>query len=440
MSSIRLLRPTVGLRKFSSGTAVFQSRFKVKTYNAIAPQGVARLPSWLYDVSPDGEDEMAIMLRSHQLKADTVPSSCRAIARCGAGVNNVPVDEMTARGIPVFNSPGANANSVKELVLCSLFLASRGIVQGINHMNTIYAETDPADVKSRVESDKKMFGGLEVAGKTLGVIGLGHIGCAVAEDALALGMKVVGYDPAMSVEAAWRLPGAKIDRVTDMNQLLPQCDFVTLHVPYIKDATHHLLNQETLQLLKPTCNILNFSRAELVDSDAMRSLYNSGHRGQYICDFPLPVLHGLPRVMEVPHLGASTEEAEINSASMAADEIRDFLEHGIINNSVNFPTVNLKRLEPWPDSGGTTMRLCIINNNQPGVLGEITNKLGSMDLNITQAVNSSRNEIAYNVVDLDMVESAEDRNALLETMSQLEGVLSVRLVVGEPGTNFVTKQ
>jgi len=368
-----------------------------------------------------------------------VPTSTRAIARCGAGVNNIPVEDMTKRGIPVFNSPGANANSVKELVLCSMLLSSRRIVQGIAHVDKIFEEEDDiAVIKKRVEKDKSAFGGQELTGKTVGIIGLGHIGALVANASIQLGMNVIGYDPALSVESAWKLPGHDITRATELKELLANSDYITLHVPYIKGVTHHLLDAEKLRSIKPTCNILNFSRGELIDSEALLSLYNGGHRGTYVLDFPDEVLHGHSRVIEVPHLGASTGEAEINSAAMAADEVKDYLEHGIIRNSVNFPTVDLPRLSPWPDMGGRAMRMCVVNNSTPGVLGKITNKVGDLDLNIIQAVNASRGEVAYNVLDLDLVAGVADRDELLKNMMEIPGVLSCRLLIGDPGTHFRT--
>ena len=251
-----------------------------------AAQGLERYPDPLYEVGPDVEEPFAIMLRSHQLQDEEVPSSVRAIARCGAGTNNIPVDRMTERGIPVFNSPGANANAVKELALCALLLSSRGVVQSIHAVdNLLSEETDPKVIKKRVEGEKKRFGGCELAGKKLGVIGLGHIGASVAASALKLGMEVVGYDPAISVEAAWRLQ-AGVDRVLRIEELLTQVDYLSLHVPYM-EQTHHLLDLPALQCLKPGCNIINFARGELIDVEALAAMYDTGSfHGNYIADFP----------------------------------------------------------------------------------------------------------------------------------------------------------
>jgi D-3-phosphoglycerate dehydrogenase len=276
---------------------------------------------------------------------------------------------MTELGIPVFNTPGANANAVKELVTCAMFLAARDIVGGCKHIDTIFAEeTDPEVIKKRVEKDKSMFGGMELAGKTLGVIGLGHIGAAVAETGLSLGMTVVGYDPAMSVESAWRLPGHAMTKYSKLADLVEVSDFISLHVPYIPDATHHLLGEELLEKMKPTAAVLNFSRAELVDSEARLRAYESGkHRGRYICDFPDTTLYNRPECILIPHLGASTEEAEENSAAMAADQMMQFLEDGTIRNSVNFPTTVLDARKH-----DIAARLCIVNRNESGVLAGIT--------------------------------------------------------------------
>ena len=268
----------------ASSSAPYTQRYRVKTFNAISPVGLQQFPTALYDVSPDEEEPFAIMLRSHQLQDDEVPSSVRAIARCGAGTNNVPVNRMTERGIPVFNSPGANANAVKELALCSLLMASRGIVQSIGEIEKMLAvETDAGVIKKRVEAEKKKFGGCEIKGKTLGVIGLGYIGASVAEAALKLGMDVVAYDPAISLEAAWRLPGATINRVMRLEELLSKADYITLHVPYIPEVTHHMLDLPALQCMKPTCNIINFARGELIDVDALASMYKNGtFYGNYV--------------------------------------------------------------------------------------------------------------------------------------------------------------
>lgn len=404
--------------------------FTVQTYNAIAKEGLVHFPDD-YKVSPDLTDPHAILLRSHKLQVEEVPKSCRAIARCGAGTNNIPVGEMTKRGIPVFNTPGANANGVKELVLCSLLLASRGIYEGNRHMETIFNEAEsPAAAAKRVEKDKKAFRGNELAGRTLGVVGLGHIGRLVAHAAVNLGMNVVGYDPAISVDTAWQLP-SKVQKAASLEDLLGPADYITLHAPYIKDVTHHLIGAPEMQLMKKTCNILNFARDELVDSSALKTMYDSGEfSGKYVCDFAIPELHGngYPCLM-VPHLGASTEEAEVNSATMAAKQITDFLEHGIVRNAVNFPNCIPARL----DQEGLT-RMTVVNENKTGVLASLTSALGDFGCNIQQHLNTSRNDIAYNVIDMsNFPENAKD---LQVAVSKIEGILSSRIMVGDPGTFY----
>jgi len=385
-------------------------------------------------VSPDLNHPHAILLRSHKLQVEEVPNSVRAIARCGAGTNNIPVQAMTERGVPVFNTPGANANAVKELVLCSLLLSSRGVYEGHKHMDTIFREAEsPAASAARVEKDKKHFVGQELAGKTLGVVGLGHIGQMVAHSAVALGMEVVGYDPAISVDAAWRLP-KKVKKASSLEDALASADYITLHAPYIKDVTHHLIGAEQLKVMKPTCNIMNFARDELVDSSALEELYAKGaYTGKYIADFAIPELHGkgYPVIM-VPHLGASTEEAEINSATMGAKQITDFLEKGIIRNSVNFPECIPPAVQDVAAEDVT--RITVINENEKGFLAALTTVLGDFNCNILQHVNSSRGGIAYNVID--MANVPENPMDLQRAISKVKGVKSSRFMMGNPGTFF----
>jgi len=398
--------------------------FNIGTLNEISSDGLGRFPSSRYAVEPqdDGTSEAevhALMLRSYKLKSDEVANSVRAVGRCGAGTNNIPVGEMTARGIPVFNAPGANANAVKELVLTALLLASRGIVEGHKHMDSIFEEeSDPAVCKKRVESEKKLFVGNELMGKTLGVVGLGHIGASVARCALDLGMKVIGYDPAISLEAAWMLPGDRLKRASQLDDLLANADYVSLHTPYMP-ATHHLLDDEKLALLKPTAHLVNFARAELVDSAALRKRYESGaHVGKYVADFADHELYGHERVLLLPHLGASTAEAESNSAAMIADQLIDFIETGSIVNSVNFPRTVLEQK-------GEGVRMCIATQNVSGMLGQITTAMGDSGLNITQQINTSRDDIAYNVVDFDTV-NLEKVEEVASIVSHMDGVLSTR--------------
>jgi D-3-phosphoglycerate dehydrogenase len=422
------------------------TKFQVQTFNAISPVGLEFFPKGQFMLTgssgsvPAGtaEEPHAVLLRSHKLKGDEVGQTVRAIARCGAGTNNIPLDEMTKRGIPVFNTPGANANAVKELVLCSLLLASRGIVEGINHVKTKLEveEKDHASIAAKIEKDKKHFVGGELAGKTLAVCGLGNIGAMVAEAGIALGMRVVGYDPKISVEAAWRLPNS-VESMGSLEAAFAEADFISINMPYIKGVTHHAISESVLSQMKPTCSMINMARAEIVDGGALKKLYAKGHMGKYICDFADEMMQGHPKFVCIPHLGASTEEAEDNCAKMAAAQVINFLETGTIKNSVNFPAASLDK-----QSGGST-RLCIINKNVPGVLGEITTLLGSKGINITQQLNTSRDAIAYNVVDMDGF-SDDLSEDLQSSLLAIDAVLSTRLIwtgsAAEGPSNFLTKE
>ena len=353
-------------------------KFQIQTFNAISPVGLKAFPEKSFMLTgssgtvPEGmEDEPhSILLRSHKLQSDEVKSTVRAIARCGAGTNNIPIDDMTRRGIPVFNTPGANANAVKELVLCGLLLSSRGIIEGINHVKEkIVPEcAEHKDRAARIEKDKKHFVGQELLGKTLAVCGLGNIGAMVAEAGLALGMNVIGYDPKISVDAAWRLPN-EVGRMESLEDAFAHADYVTINMPYIKGVTHHAINASVLSNMKPGCNILNMARGEIVDGKALKEMYAKGHTGKYVCDFADEEMQMHPNFICIPHLGASTAEAEDNCAKMAADQIQNFLETGTIKNAVNFPAANLERQD------GNSTRLCIINENVPGILGQITSSL-----------------------------------------------------------------
>lgn len=437
-------QPTVASAASNGSTTGSKNQFTIKTFNAISPVGLNRFPKEGYVVSGDDSklpaSPMAIMLRSHQLKVEEVPPTVRCIVRCGAGVNNIPVQKMTELGIPVFNTPGANANAVKELVVCGLLLASRGIIEGNYHVNQVIAKEENNDyekVAKRIEKDKAKFVGNEIEGKTLGVVGLGAIGGRVVNAALALGMKVVGFDPVLSLDAAWKLPGDRMARANSLEDLLKVSDYVTVHVPYIKGATHHMLNANNLKLCKPNVSLLNFSRTEIIDGKAVKELWDSGKiTGKYISDFADPDLSGHARYLVIPHLGASTEEAEENSAAMAADTIKDFLEHGTIRNSVNFPQTVLEK-KPGHIGG----RLCIVNKNEAGVLGQITTYFGQKGLNIEQQINTSRGEIAYTVLDFGKV---EDPAGLQEGLAKnCPGIISSRFIgnvfddeLGQPGTYF----
>jgi D-3-phosphoglycerate dehydrogenase len=432
----KLLRAAKGrlapLQNKPTETEASTNKFIIGTYNNISREGLDKFGLDKYKVlalekNPKVEPH-AILVRSHQLKVEQVPVSVRAVARCGAGTNNIPVDKMTERGIPVFNSPGANSNAVKELTVCALLLASRGVMEGIEHTKKIFAEDgkDKEKVKKRIESDKKNFVGQELAGKRLGVIGLGFIGASVAESALHFGMEVVGYDPGLSVETAWKLPGHKMERASTLMSLLDSADYVTLHAPYSK-STHHLIGRAELKAMKKEAHLINFARGELVDTSALRALYDAGERtGRYISDFPDEFTMSSPFCTSMPHLGASTEEAESKSAAMAAQQVIDFIETGTIINSVNYPTTKLDR----PPQAGA--RLCIVNKNVPGMLGQITTVVGEAKLNIIQQINTSRDSIAYNVVDLGTMPSDAEIDKLQNNLKKIPGVISSRLIEAPP--------
>ena len=388
--------------------------FKVLTLNQISLKGLDRLPRDHYEIASEFSHPDAILLRSHKLSPADIAPSVLAIGRAGAGVNNIPVAECTERGIPVFNSPGANANAVKELVLAALTLGSRGILPGIAYVNTLAEIDDAAAMNALLEKEKKRFKGNELAGKTLGIVGLGAIGSMVADSALALGMQVAGYDPALSVEAAWRLSN-EVKKVDNLSSLLGQCDYISLHLPVL-DSTRNLVNAELLKSVKKGACLLNFARSEIVDNQAIIEALNAGQLRQYICDFPAPGLIGRDDVILMPHIGASTDEAEDNCAIMAANQLRDFLENGNITNSVNFPRLVLDR--------AGDVRIAVSNRNVPKILGKVLGILADENINIIDMLNKSRDDVAYNLIDTDIAPS----EAVLATMRNLEGVINVRLI------------
>ena len=388
--------------------------YKIKTYNAIAPIGLERFPADLYNVGAEVDTADAVLLRSHKLGVDELSSGLRAIARAGAGTNNVPVAQCSERGIVVFNTPGANANSVKELVLTGLLLASRDVFGGINYVRSLASVQDEGELNKLVEAEKKRFKGRELVGKTLGVVGLGAIGSMVARAALDLGMNVVGYDPALSVDAAWRIP-AEVERMQNLPSLFAKADYVTLHVPLLP-ATEGLINEESLRAFKPGSVLLNFARQPIVDATALAAALESGQVARYVADFPVPGLLEHDRVLLTPHLGASTEEAEENCAVMAADQLRRFLESGSIVNSVNFPAVVSEAYEGY--------RLAVSNENVPGMLGQMTAVLAERNINVIDLVNKSRDGIAYNLIDL----SEAPDQGLIAAIAQIESVINVRVI------------
>ncbi|MDE0980415.1 MAG: phosphoglycerate dehydrogenase [Gammaproteobacteria bacterium] len=391
---------------------------KIKTYNTISSKGLTRLRSEDFQVDPDLTDADAILLRSHKLDASAIGADLKAVARAGAGTNNVPVSACTEAGVVVFNTPGANANAVKELVLCGLLLASRGIVPGIGFASTQTEIKDDAELSKLMETEKKRFKGSEISGKTLGVIGLGAIGSLVAEMAINLGMQVQGYDPALSVEAAWRLP-SKVRRKENIASLVASSDFISLHLPVL-DSTRDLINSEVFASMKDGTCLLNFARDEIVDSKALLEALESGKLGKYVSDFPRPELMGREDVISMPHIGASTSEAEENCAIMAADQLMDFLENGNIKNSVNFPAAFLERSA---DAGSCT-RLAICNRNVPKMLGQILSVLADQNINVIDMLNKSRSDVAYNLIDLEARPSEE----ALAAISEIEDVIKVTLL------------
>ena len=387
---------------------------KILMLNQISVKGLERFPRDCYEIASEFSHPDAILLRSHKLDIGEIPKTVLGIARAGAGVNNIPVAQCTQRGIPVFNSPGANANAVKELVAAGLLLGSRGIVEGIQYVQSLKDMDDEAELNKLLEAQKKQFKGSELVGKTLGVVGLGAIGSMVAEMALTFGMEVVGYDPALSVEAAWRL-SSKVSNASSLSSLFSRCDFISLHLPVL-DATRGLINAELLNTMRPGTCLLNFARQEIMDADAILDALENGNLRQLITDFPSPALIKRKDVILMPHIGASTEEAEDNCAIMAADQLRDFLEHGNIRNSVNFPAVKLEPVEGF--------RLAITNENVPKILGSILSILSGEEINVADMLNKSRDDIAYNLIDLCSEPSAD----VLQKMCALEGVLNVRLI------------
>jgi len=389
---------------------------EVLVLNRIAPAGLARLPAGRYRVGEDVALPDAILLRSADLHGRAIPPSVRAVARAGAGTNNIPVAALSARGVPVFNAPGANANAVKELVLAGLLIAARHLAPALRFVAQL--DTAAPDLEQVVESGKKAFAGRELAGRTLGVVGLGQVGCGVADAAIRLGMDVIGFDPEITVDAAWRLP-AQVRRAASVAEVLRHSAFVTLHVPLLP-ATRHLIDAAAMAQMAPGAVLLNFSRDGVVDTDAAVAALNAGHLGQYVCDFPGPALQGHPKAVALPHLGASTEEAEENCAVMVVETLRAYLEDGQVRHAVNFPTVAMARESDF--------RLAIANANVPNMLGQISTAMAQAGLNIHNMVNHSRGDMAYTLVDVDSPVSATVQDAL----RAIDGVLAVRYLPAAP--------
>lgn len=384
--------------------------YKILTLNNISVAGLERLPRESYEVASEIQHPDAILLRSYKMHGMEIPETLKAVGRAGAGVNNIPVDKMSQLGIPVFNAPGANANAVKELVITGMLLACRNICQAWDFARNL--EGEDAEIGKQVESGKKNFVGYELPGRTMGVIGLGAIGVKVANAALGLGMNVIGYDPEITVERAWQL-SSDVQQANSVDDLLAKVDFVTFHVPLI-DETRNLINAERLGKMKERVVVLNFARNGIVDEKAMCAALDSGKAYAYVCDFPGNLLKNHSRVITLPHLGASTQEAEDNCAVMVVNQIRDYLENGNVRNSVNFPTVKMSRTDGY--------RLTVVNANVPNMLGQISTALADAGLNIIDMLNKSRGELAYTLVDVEK----EIPDSAIESIKAIEGVLSVR--------------
>ena len=391
--------------------------YKVLTLNNIAVEGLRRLPRERYEVASEIAHPDAILLRSHNMHDMDIPDTVAAVGRAGAGTNNIPCDELAHRGVPVFNAPGANANAVKELAIAGMLLGARTLCDAREYVKTL-SETGP-DLKKAVESGKKQFVGFELPGKTLGVIGLGAIGVAVANAALDLGMRVVGYDPAITVRNAWQLSSG-VEQEETLDELFQHADFVTCHVPLI-DATRGMVNADRIALMNEGSVLINFARGGVVDDAAAIAALDGGKLHAFVTDFPTPELIAHPKVVALPHLGASTNEAEENCAIMVAENVKDYLENGNIRFSVNYPEARLPRLDAW--------RLTVANANVPNMVGQISTCIADAGLNIEDLLNKSIGDLAYTIVDVNGEPTAE----LLSALGSIEGVLALRNL-GKPVT------
>ena len=386
---------------------------KILTLNNISVAGLERLPRDNYEVASEIQHPDGILLRSFKMHDMEIPESLKAVGRAGAGVNNIPLDKMTEKGVCVFNAPGANSNAVKELVIAGMLMACRNIGQAWDFSKNL--EGSDAEIGKATEAGKKNYGGFELPGRTLGVVGLGAIGMRIANAAIALGMNVIGFDPGITVKGAWQLD-ASVKQASSVEELLNSSDFVTFHVPLI-DATKDLINDERLSNMKDNVVILNFARSGIVNDEAMVRALDSGKAYAYICDFPTNLLKNHSKVITLPHLGASTREAEENCAIMVADQVKDYLENGNVLNSVNFPEVKMPRTE-----GG--FRLSVVNSNVPNMLGQISSALADAGLNIIDMLNKSQGDVAYTLVDVDQAIPDD----VVAKMHDIEGVLAVRAI------------
>jgi D-3-phosphoglycerate dehydrogenase / 2-oxoglutarate reductase len=385
-------------------------KFEILVLNQISPAGLKRLPGDKYKCGKDLAGPDAILVRSADMHAMEIPETVRAIGRAGAGTNNIPVKAMSGRGVPVFNAPGANANAVKELVLAGMLMAARNLVPAVQFVSAL--DCDDETLAKRVEAEKKQFAGMELPQQTLGVIGLGKIGSLVADAAIKLGMNVLGYDPQITVEAAWSLP-SQVKKAHSIEEILKTSQFVTVHVP-LAPATKYLVNAQNLELMHSGSILLNFSREEIVDAKAVAKALESKKLKCYVTDFPAEALCGNPAVIALPHLGASTREAEDNSAVMVVDQVRDYLEDGNVQNAVNFPDVVMGRESPF--------RVGIANANVPNMVGQISGAMAKEQLNIHNMLNRSKGEMAYTLVDVD----SPVKGSLIDQLCRIKGVLAVR--------------
>lgn len=386
--------------------------YKIQTLNNISVAGLERLPRDHYEVASEMRHPDAILLRSFNMHGMEIPETLKAIGRAGAGTNNIPVEDMSERGIPVFNAPGANANAVKEMVVAGMLIACRNICQGWDFAHRL--EGSDSDIHKQAEAGKKQFAGFELPGRTLGVVGLGAIGVKVANVALKLGMNVIGYDPDLTVQSAWRL-SSETQQAASIDDLLSRSDFVTFHVPLV-DATRHMINAERLRLMKTGVVILNFARDGIVDDEAVCAAIKAGKVYAYVCDFASNLLKNHERVITLPHLGASTREAEDNCAIMVADQVRDYLENGNIHNSVNFPEVNMPRTEGY--------RIAVVNSNVPNMVGQISTVMARSGLNLIDLLNKSKGKTAYTLADVE----SEIPQQVIDGITAIDGVLKVRVI------------
>ncbi len=385
---------------------------KILTLNNISVAGLEKLPRDSYEIASEIQHPDAILLRSFKMHEMEIPESLKAVGRAGAGVNNIPVDKMSEKGVVVFNAPGANANAVKELVIAGMLMACRNLGEAWDFARNLEGTDDV--IGKDVEAGKKNFGGFELPGRTLGVVGLGAIGRYVANAAIDLGMNVIGFDPGITVEGAWQL-SSEVEQANSIDEMIGKVDFITFHVPLI-EATTNMINTERLKLMKDNVVILNFARNGIIDDEAVSAAIKSGKVYSYVCDFPSNLLKNHERVITLPHLGASTAEAEDNCAIMVAIQVKDYLENGNIKNSVNFPTVKLAR------SNGH--RVTIVNSNVPDMIGQISSTLANKGLNIIDMLNKSRGNVAYTIIDIDKPVSDD----LVSELNKINGVLNVRAI------------